>query len=66
MDRQLLKDVNRLCSIICNSSPDTAIRGEIESLAFSIGHHPLILGAENARADLQYDDNLSALLWKRE
>ena len=40
----ITNDIARLCSIICNSSPDTTIKGEIESLALSIGHHPAIIG----------------------
>ena len=40
----LLDDVKRLSDLICNSLPETPIKGEIESLAYSIGHHPLIIG----------------------
>jgi hypothetical protein len=39
----LLKEVSDLCELICNSSPDTTIKGEIESKAFMLGHHPAIL-----------------------
>jgi hypothetical protein len=43
----LEKDVKRLCNLILGSPPDTTIKGEIESLAWKIGHHPSILNCES-------------------
>lgn len=40
---ELLSEVKELVSIICGSSPDRTVKGEIESLAFSIGHHPCVM-----------------------
>lgn len=39
-------EVNRLCSLICNTTHPRTISeiGRIESMAFIIGHHPLIIG----------------------
>lgn len=42
----IFSKVKDLCNLICNSSPDTTIKGEIESKAFYLGHHPEILKAE--------------------
>jgi len=44
VDIGLLKEVNDLCQLIVGSPPDATIKGRIESLAFSIGHHPDIIG----------------------
>lgn len=41
----LFDEVKTLCQIICNSLPDTPIRGEIQSRAFMIGHYPDVLNA---------------------
>jgi hypothetical protein len=38
-----LTEIKRLCDIILNSPPDTPIKGEIESLAYTIGHCQEIL-----------------------
>lgn len=38
-----MADIKRLCDLIVNSEPQTVIKGEIESLAFHIGHHPAVL-----------------------
>lgn len=43
--RGVLSEVQHLCNKIVNSPPDTTIKGEIESLAFMLGHHPLVLNA---------------------
>ena len=43
---QLLCEVRNLCMVIVGSSPETKIKGEIESLAFGLAHHPLILNAD--------------------
>lgn len=34
----IFSKVKDLCNLICNSSPDTTIKGEIESKAFYLGH----------------------------
>lgn len=39
----LLVEVRKLCKIIVDSHPNTIIKGEIESLAFYIGHHPFVM-----------------------
>lgn len=41
----LMKDVQSLCRLICDSPPATPIKGKIESMAFWIGHHPDVLNA---------------------
>lgn len=40
-------EVKKLCDLICNSSPDTKIKGEIEARAFELGQHPYILNHIN-------------------
>lgn len=46
VEEEFLLNVARLCEKICNSTPETKIKGEIEALiealAFHIGHHPEI------------------------
>lgn len=42
---ELDSEVNRLCQLIVNSPSNTTIKGDIESLALLLGHHPNIIGA---------------------
>lgn len=44
---ELHVEVGRLCEIICNTIPTRSIneQGRIDSIAFIIGHHPMILGS---------------------
>lgn len=37
------EEVRELCMKICNSPPETPIKGDIESMAYLLGHHPLII-----------------------
>ena len=39
-------EVKELCDFICNSSPNTKIAGKIDTMAFSIAHHPFILNSK--------------------
>ena len=39
----LLQEVRRFVNLICNMLPTTEIKGEIESKALYIAHHPMIL-----------------------
>ena len=41
----LLRETQKLCSVICNNPPETPIKGEIESRAFSLAHDSRILNA---------------------
>ena len=41
--RKLLIEVKELTDTIVDSSPNTTIKGKIESMALMIGHHPLVL-----------------------
>jgi hypothetical protein len=36
--KKALKEAQELTDLICNSGPDTPIRGEIESRALDVGH----------------------------
>ena len=38
-------EVKLLCNLICNSTPNTTIKGEIESKSLSVAHHKFILQA---------------------
>lgn len=42
---KLFADVRILCDLICNSKPETPIKGDIESIALDIGHYPQIMNA---------------------
>jgi hypothetical protein len=42
----LLLEVKKLCDMIVNSKPDQTVKGQIESLALSVGHHPEVLNAQ--------------------
>lgn len=44
--KQIFVEVNELCHLICGSSPDQTIKGEIESRAFALGHFPEVLNAK--------------------
>lgn len=41
--RGALEDTKALCSLICGSPNTTQIKGNIESIAFILGHHPYVL-----------------------
>jgi hypothetical protein len=45
-DPEFCSDVKELCNLITGSSPDTTIKGKIESLAFGLGHYPCVLNAK--------------------
>jgi hypothetical protein len=40
---ELFGEIASFCNFICNSLPDTAIKGEIENMALYLAHHPLII-----------------------
>jgi len=39
-------DVRELTNLIVGSPPETPIKGQIESLAFELGHYPYVLNAQ--------------------
>ncbi len=39
-------EVKEMCDFICNSSPNAKIAGKIDSMAYDIAHHPLILNGD--------------------
>lgn len=41
----ILAEIKALCQLICNSPPETTIKGEIESRAFMLGHFPDVLNS---------------------
>lgn len=43
--REVVSSTKTLCNIICNSTPETTIKGKMQSMAFLLGHHPMILNA---------------------
>jgi hypothetical protein len=43
LDKPLLDEIKKLTNLICNMLPTTKIKGEIQSSAFWIAHHPMIL-----------------------
>jgi hypothetical protein len=45
--KDALEMAKNLCDTIVGSPPETAIRGDIESRAFELGHHPCILNLYN-------------------
>lgn len=50
VNEQLLTEVRELCSLICNSSPDATIKGEIESRAYALGHFPQVIAIAQKKA----------------
>ena len=53
MDEETLKDIRRMCEIILGNSFGNH---ELDSLAWYVGHHPLILNPGNAQQLLQPDN----------
>jgi len=51
IDVELLKDIRKLCHLITCSPSDTPIKGEIESLAFMIGHYQQVLNIPESKVD---------------
>lgn len=50
MDEETLKDISRMCEIILSN---TFGNHELDSLAWYVGHHPLILNHDNAQQQVQ-------------
>lgn len=44
---ELFTEVQQLTNVILGSPPETPVKGEIESKALSLGHHPYILNPES-------------------
>lgn len=53
---ELLLEMSDFCKQICNSSPDSPIKGDIESKAFYIGHHPFLLNPDSALLAIKAGD----------
>ena len=51
--KELLNEMARFCQHICNSEPNTTIKGSIESKAFYIGHHEFLLNPEAALSEME-------------
>ena len=45
--KEALIMTQNLCYTIVDSSPETTIKGKIESMALELGHHPCVLNANN-------------------
>jgi hypothetical protein len=58
--KELLINVSGFCNLICNSPAETPIKGEIESKAFYIGHHPYLLNPDSIEELLKQRDALQA------
>jgi hypothetical protein len=52
IDAETLKQIHRMCEIILG---DTFGNKELDSLAFSVGHHPDVLNAFNKTTELPED-----------
>lgn len=52
MDEETLQDIRRMCEIIMGNNFG---HHELDSLAFYVGHHPLILNPGNAQQQVQPD-----------
>ena len=52
MDEETLKQISRMCEIILGN---TFGNRELDSLAFYVGHHPLVLNPGNAQQQVQAD-----------
>ena len=52
MNEETLRDIRRMCEIVLSN---TFRNPELESLAWYVGHHPLILNPGNAQQVIQPD-----------
>ncbi len=60
----LLKNIRKLVSLICNSKPETTIKGEIESLAFLIGHDPIVINDSKCYFTIDEDNPIGSIFNK--
>jgi predicted RNA-binding protein Jag len=49
-------EVHKMVMHVTGSPNTTTIKGEIESMAFMIGHHPLVLNAPTIKFKIEEDD----------
>lgn len=66
VDNKLRLEIKELCDLIVGSPPETIIKGEIESRAFYLAHHPSIMNGKTTQLKYKKCGCLIPKTWAEE